>query len=88
LRIDGHPGGVIALQIGRMGHHQINRDQQSQQSLVLTFPPFDQAHYLEAVQHILGRELDEDLRKSALQFAMDGRGFSGRTARHFANQNL
>lgn len=57
-------------------------------SLVLTFPPFDQAHYLEAVQHILGRELDEDLRKSALQFAMDGRGFSGRTARHFANQNL
>ncbi|MER3554427.1 MAG: hypothetical protein C4331_08770 [Meiothermus sp.] len=56
--------------------------------LVLTFPPFDQAHYLEAVQHILGRELDEETRKAALQFAMDGRGFSGRTARHFANQNL
>lgn len=56
--------------------------------LVLTFPPFDQAHYLEAVRHILGRELSGEMRKSALQFAMDGRGFSGRTARHFAHQNL
>ncbi|GEM84519.1 DUF815 domain-containing protein [Meiothermus hypogaeus] len=54
--------------------------------LVLTFPPFDQQHYLEAVAHILGRELDEGTRKAALQFALEGRGFSGRTARHFANQ--
>lgn len=54
--------------------------------LVLTFPPFNQQHYLEAVAHILGQELDEPLRKAALQFALDGRGFSGRTARHFANQ--
>jgi len=56
--------------------------------LVLTFPPFDQQHYLEAVSYILGRELDEATRKAALQFALDGRGFSGRTARHFANQHL
>ncbi|MBF6594640.1 MAG: DUF815 domain-containing protein [Thermaceae bacterium] len=56
--------------------------------LVLTFPPFDQAHYLEAVAHILGLQLSEEIRASALQFALDGRGFSGRTARHFANQKL
>jgi predicted AAA+ superfamily ATPase len=54
--------------------------------LVLTFPPFDQQLYLEAVAHILGRSLDEETRQAALQFALDGRGFSGRTARHFANQ--
>lgn len=55
--------------------------------LVLTFPPFDQQLYLEAVAHILGRDLDEVTRKAALQFALEGRGFSGRTARHFANQH-
>ncbi len=54
--------------------------------LVLTFPPFNQAHYLEAVAHILDCALDEETRKAALQFALDGRGFSGRTARHFVNQ--
>ncbi|GEM87630.1 hypothetical protein MGR01S_22550 [Meiothermus granaticius NBRC 107808] len=54
--------------------------------LVLTFPPFDQGHYLEAVRHLLGRELEDELRRAALQFALDGRGFSGRTARHFVNQ--
>ncbi len=54
--------------------------------LVLTFPPFDQQLYLEAVAHILGQQLDETTRKAALQFALEGRGFSGRTARHFANQ--
>ncbi|GIW28183.1 MAG: hypothetical protein KatS3mg070_1546 [Meiothermus sp.] len=54
--------------------------------LVLTFPPFDQQLYLEAVAHLLGRELDPDTRTAALQFALGGRGFSGRTARHFANQ--
>lgn len=53
--------------------------------LVLTFPPFDQQRYLEAVAHILGRELDETTRKAALEFALEGRGFSGRTARHFAH---
>ncbi len=56
--------------------------------LVLTFPPFDQELYLEAVAHILGRELDEITRKAALQFALEGRGYSGRTARHFAHQLL
>jgi predicted AAA+ superfamily ATPase len=54
--------------------------------LVLTFPPFDQQLYLEAVAHLLGREPDEATRKAALQFALEGRGFSGRTARHFADQ--
>lgn len=54
--------------------------------LVITFPPFDQQLYLEAVAHLLGRELDPDTRTAALQFALGGRGFSGRTARHFANQ--
>lgn len=53
--------------------------------LVLTFPPFDQRHYLATVASILERELEEDTRKAALEFALDGRGFSGRTARHFAN---
>ncbi len=53
--------------------------------LVLTFPPFDQQRYLEAVAHILGRELDETTRKAALEFALEGRGFSGRAARHFAH---
>ena len=53
--------------------------------LVLTFPPFDQQHYLATVSSILDKELDADTRKAALQFALDGRGFSGRTARHFAN---
>jgi predicted AAA+ superfamily ATPase len=52
--------------------------------LVLTFPPFDQEQYLQAVAQMLGRELDETIRNAALQFALDGRGFSGRTARHFA----
>ncbi|MCS7067924.1 MAG: ATP-binding protein [Meiothermus sp.] len=56
--------------------------------LVLTFPPFDQQLYLEAVAHILGHELNEATRKAALQFALDGRGFSGRTARHFAQQHM
>ncbi len=54
--------------------------------LVITFPPFDQQLYLETVAHLLGRGLDETTRKAALQFALDGRGFSGRTARHFVNQ--
>ncbi|GIW24800.1 MAG: hypothetical protein KatS3mg069_1067 [Meiothermus sp.] len=54
--------------------------------LVLTFPPFDQQLYLEAVAYILGHELDEATHQAALQFALEGRGFSGRTARHFANQ--
>ncbi|AWR86775.1 ATP-binding protein [Meiothermus taiwanensis] len=54
--------------------------------LVITFPPFDQGLYLEAVAHLLGRELDPDTRTAALQFALGGRGFSGRTARHFVNQ--
>ena len=53
--------------------------------LVLTFPPFDQAHYLKTVSSLLGRELDDETRKAALQFALEGRGFSGRSARHFAN---
>ncbi|RIH88871.1 hypothetical protein Mlute_00476 [Meiothermus luteus] len=52
--------------------------------LVLTFPPFDQPLYLEAVAHILGRPLDEATRQAALRFALEGRGFSGRTARQFA----
>jgi len=56
--------------------------------LVLTFPPFDQQLYLEAIAHILGQELNEATRKAALQFALDGRGFSGRTARYFAYQQL
>jgi predicted AAA+ superfamily ATPase len=55
--------------------------------LVLTFPPFDQTHYLLAVAHILRRELDHATRNAALQFALDGRGFSGRTARHFVQQH-
>lgn len=54
--------------------------------LVLTFPPFNQQHYLEAVSHILATSMNEEVRKAALAFALEGRGFSGRTARHFANQ--
>lgn len=54
--------------------------------LVLTFPPFDQNLYLEAVAHGLGASLDEATRKAALQFALEGRGFSGRTAKHFIQQ--
>ncbi|WP_027881225.1 DUF815 domain-containing protein [Meiothermus rufus] len=56
--------------------------------LVLTFPPFDQSLYLEAVAHILGCPLDEATRQAALRFALEGRGFSGRTARHFVQQLL
>lgn len=54
--------------------------------LVLTFPPFDQQLYLEAVAHLLGGQLDEATHQAALRFALEGRGFSGRTARHFASQ--
>lgn len=53
--------------------------------LVLTFPPFDQQLYLEVVTRLLGRPLDETAREHALRFALQGRGFSGRTARQFAN---
>ncbi|ADR36407.1 protein of unknown function DUF815 [Oceanithermus profundus DSM 14977] len=54
--------------------------------LQLTFPPFDQKLYLRAVARHLGREeLDEATRAEALRFAMEGRGFSGRTARQFAD---
>lgn len=52
--------------------------------LVLTFPPFNQEQHLQALAQMLGQELDETKSKAALQFALDGRGFSGRTARHFA----
>jgi predicted AAA+ superfamily ATPase len=54
--------------------------------LVITFPPFDQQLYLEAVAHLLGRALDPETRAAALKFALEGRGFSGRTARYFVNQ--
>jgi len=53
--------------------------------LVLTFPPFDQALYLETVAHLLGRPLQEADTQAALRFAQEGRGFSGRTARAFVN---
>lgn len=54
--------------------------------LQLTFPPFDQQLYLRAVARHLGREeLDAKTRAVALRFAMEGRGFSGRTARQFAD---
>ncbi len=52
--------------------------------VVLTFPPFDKARYLEAVRLHLGRPLDPETEAAALRFAQEGRGFSGRTARHFA----
>jgi len=52
--------------------------------VVITFPPMDQRAYLEAVARHLGRELDDELKEKALRFAAEGRGFSGRTARHFA----
>jgi len=52
--------------------------------VVITFPPFDQARYLEAVALHLGRPLDEKIRAEALRFAGEGRGYSGRTARQFA----
>ena len=52
--------------------------------VVITFPPFDRERYLEAVAHHLGRPLDERTQEAALRFAAHGRGFSGRTARHFA----
>ncbi|WP_457631185.1 ATP-binding protein [Oceanithermus sp.] len=54
--------------------------------LQITFPPFDQNLYLRAVAHHLGRaELDEKTRAAALRFALEGHGFSGRTARQFAD---
>lgn len=53
--------------------------------LVLTFPPFDQQSFLRTVAYLLGRELDEATRQAALRFAQEGRGFSGRTARQFAD---
>ena len=51
--------------------------------LVLTFPPFDQALYLKAVAHHLGRPLTEEEAREALRFALN-RGFSGRVARQAA----
>ncbi len=51
--------------------------------LVLTFPPFDQALYLKAVAHHLGRPLTEGEKKEALRFALN-RGVSGRVARQAA----
>ncbi|MGC8875536.1 DUF815 domain-containing protein [Thermus sp.] len=51
--------------------------------LVLTFPPFDQALYLKAVAHHLGRPLEAEEEAEALRFAL-ARGFSGRAARQFA----
>ncbi len=54
--------------------------------LHLTFPPFDQKLYLAAVARHLGREeLDEKTRAAALRFALEGHGFSGRTAKQFAD---
>jgi len=52
--------------------------------VVITFPPFDQETYLKAVAHHLGRELNDALKERALRFAGEGRGFSGRSARQFA----
>ncbi|MER3425721.1 MAG: AAA+ family ATPase [Thermus sp.] len=51
--------------------------------LVLTFPPFDQALYLKAVEHHLGRPLEEEEKREALRFAQN-RGYSGRSAKQFA----
>ncbi|HGY10258.1 MAG TPA: DUF815 domain-containing protein [Oceanithermus profundus] len=54
--------------------------------LQLTFPPFDQELYLRAVAHHLQQDaLDEATRTAALRFALEGRGFSGRAARQFAD---
>ncbi len=51
--------------------------------LILTFPPFDQALYLKAVEHHLGRPLEEEEKREALRFAQN-RGYSGRSAKQFA----
>jgi len=51
--------------------------------LVLTFPPFDRALYLRAVEHHLGRPLTEEEKAEALRFAQN-RGYSGRSAKQFA----
>ncbi|WP_027893277.1 ATP-binding protein [Calidithermus chliarophilus] len=53
--------------------------------LVLTFPPFDQQGFLRTVSYLLERDLDDATRQAALRFAQEGRGFSGRTARQFAD---
>ncbi len=53
--------------------------------LVLTFPPFDKRRYLEAVACHLGTDLDEATTQAALRFALEGRGFSGRSAKQFAD---
>jgi len=54
--------------------------------LHVTFPPFDQKLYLRAVAHHLNKdELDESTRAAALRFALEGHGFSGRTAKQFAD---
>ena len=54
--------------------------------LHLTFPPFDQRLYLRAVARHLGQsELDEATREAALRFARAAHGFSGRTAKQFAD---
>jgi len=52
--------------------------------VVILFPPMDQAAYLRAVAHHLGRPLTPKEREAALRFANQGRGFSGRTAKTFA----
>ncbi len=52
--------------------------------VVITFPPFDKARYLKAVERHLGRRLEAEIEARALTFALEGRGFSGRTARQFA----
>ncbi len=52
--------------------------------VVITFPPFDKARYLKAVARHLGRPLDPETEARALRFAQEGRGFSGRSARQFA----
>lgn len=53
--------------------------------LVLTYPPLDQERYLAIVSHLLRRPLDPELHRAALRFALEGRGFSGRTARQFVD---
>ena len=54
--------------------------------LHITFPPFDQKLYLQAVAHHLDKnQLDEDTRAAALRFALNGHGFSGRSAKQFAS---
>ena len=55
-------------------------------ALQLTFPPFDKKLYLRAVARHLGLdELDEAAKAAALRFAIEGHGFSGRTAKQFAD---